>query len=265
MQLDVRESLTGVEADLIVVGIVEGSLQCDSRFMNIAESLFKSGDLPLKPLETFVVPGTPRTMFIGISRTEDAECWRRAGATAIRRAKKARRIAFAGGHAGAIAEGAVIGSFSVEQYKTTDNRSSVESVMVIGGQADAVEQGRILGESTNWARSLINTPSNDKPPRVIADRSREMAQAAGIEVDVLDENRIRELKMGALLGVSQGSDEPPRLVVLKYTGNPKSTSLLAYVGKGVTFDTGGISLKPADGMEKMKYDMAGGVTAMAAR
>jgi leucyl aminopeptidase len=70
--------------------------------------------------------------------------------------------------------------------------------------------------------------------------------------------------MGALLGVSQGSDEPPRVVLLKYTGNPKSTSLLAYVGKGVTFDTGGISLKPADGMEKMKYDMAGGVTAMAA-
>jgi leucyl aminopeptidase len=85
-----------------------------------------------------------------------------------------------------------------------------------------------------------------------------------LTADVLDQDRIRELKMGALLGVSQGSDEPPRLVLMKYTGNPKSTSLLAYVGKGVTFDTGGISLKPADGMEKMKYDMAGGVTAMAA-
>jgi leucyl aminopeptidase len=264
MQFDVRESLTGVEADLIVVGIVEGSNQCDPRFMNVAESLFKSGDLPLKPLETFVVPGTPRTMFIGLSRTEDSECWRRAAATAIRRAKKGRKIAFAGGDSRAIAEGAVIGSFSVEQYKTTNNRSSVESVTVIGGQADALDQGRILGESTNWARSLINMPSNDKPPRVIADRAREMAQSAGLEVDVLDENRIRELKMGALLGVSQGSEEPPRLVVLKHRGQPASNRLLTFVGKGITFDTGGISLKPADGMEKMKYDMAGGATAMAA-
>jgi len=91
-----------------------------------------------------------------------------------------------------------------------------------------------------------------------------MAKDVGLIADVLDQDRIRELKMGALLGVSQGSDEPLRVVLLKYTGNPKSTSLLAYVGKGVTFDTGGISLKPADGMEKMKYDMAGGVTAMAA-
>jgi leucyl aminopeptidase len=91
-----------------------------------------------------------------------------------------------------------------------------------------------------------------------------MAATAGLAVDVLDENKIRELKMGALLGVSQGSEEPPRVVVLKYAGKPSSSEILAYVGKGVTFDTGGISLKSADGMEKMKYDMAGGVTAMAA-
>jgi leucyl aminopeptidase len=91
-----------------------------------------------------------------------------------------------------------------------------------------------------------------------------MGLAAGLDVDVLDENRIRELKMGALLGVSQGSEEPPRLVVLKHMGKPGSSRLLTYVGKGITFDTGGISLKPAEGMEKMKYDMAGGATAMAA-
>jgi len=90
-----------------------------------------------------------------------------------------------------------------------------------------------------------------------------MAAAAGLSFEVLDENVIRDLKMGALLGVAQGSDEPPRLVVLKYIGNPGSSKILAFVGKGVTFDTGGISLKPADGMEKMKYDMAGGATAMA--
>jgi leucyl aminopeptidase len=81
---------------------------------------------------------------------------------------------------------------------------------------------------------------------------------------MLDERAIRDLNMGALIGVGQGSDEPPRLVVLKHLGKPTSSKLLAFVGKGITFDTGGISLKPSDGMEKMKYDMAGGVTAMAA-
>src|SRR6185436_1094091 len=116
----------------------------------------------------------------------------------------------------------------------------------------------------NWARQLINEPSNRKPPRVIADRAREMALSVGLDFEVLGENRIRELKMGALLGVSQGSEEPPRLVVVRYKGNSTSNAMLAYVGKGVTFDTGGISLKPADGMEKMKYDMAGGATALAA-
>src|SRR5262249_19511077 len=88
--------------------------------------------------------------------------------------------------------------------------------------------------------------------------------SVGLSVEVFDEQRIRELKMGALLGVSQGSEEPPRVVVIRYRGDPDSTRMLAYVGKGITFDTGGISLKPADGMEKMKYDMAGGATAMAA-
>src|SRR5439155_13241380 len=95
-------------------------------------------------------------------------------------------------------------------------------------------------------------------------RSREMDVSIGLSVDVLDEQRMQELNMGALLGVSQGSAEPPPLVVLKYMGTPGSSQLLAYVGKGVTFDSGGISLKSPDGMEKMKYDMAGGATAMAA-
>src|SRR5262249_40927565 len=152
--------------------------------------------------------------FIGLTKAADAESWRRAAATVVRRAKTAKKIAFAGGDSRAIAEGAVIGSFSVEQYKTSEVRSPADIVVLIDGQSAAAEEGRLLGESTNWARQLINTPSNDKPPRVIADRAREMAHSVGLEVDVLDETRIREMKMGALLGVSQGSDEPPRLVVL---------------------------------------------------
>ncbi len=264
MQVEVRERLDSSSVDLIVVGIPEGAEQCDARYMNVAAPLFKSGDLSLKPLETFIVPGPPKTMFIGLNKIVDAEAWRRAAGTVVRRSRNAKKVAFIGGDARAIAEGAVIASLSVEPYKTTPPKPGVEHVTIVGGESKAAEQGRVLAESTNWARQLINTPSNDKPPRIIADRAREMAESVGLEADVLDEARIRELGMGALLGVSQGSEEPPRMVVLKYKGHADSDRLLTYVGKGITFDTGGISLKPADGMEKMKYDMAGGATAMAA-
>jgi leucyl aminopeptidase len=178
--------------------------------------------------------------------------------------KKVRRLAFAGGDVRALVEGALIGGFSVEMYKTTSSAKPIDRVLFAGGDQQAIEQGTIVGESMNWARQLINEPSNRKPPRVIADRAREMAASVGVPIEVLDDSAIRELKMGALIGVSQGSEEPPRVVVMQYMGKPGSPKILAYVGKGVTFDTGGISLKPADGMEKMKYDMAGGATVMAA-
>src|SRR5262245_54035140 len=267
MDFEIRESLERADVDGIVIGIPEGvepAAACDPRFTSTALRLVESGDLPLKPLETLMIPGKPKVIFIGLSRTADAEAWRKAAATVLRRFKKVRSLAFSGGDPQAIVEGALIGSFSLEAYKTTNSEQAAGQIVLLGADSKALERGCVIGESINWARQLINEPSNRKPPRVIAERASEMASDAGLVTDVLDENRIRELKMGALLGVSQGSEEPPRLAVLKYTGNPGSTRLLAYVGKGVTFDTGGISLKPADGMEKMKYDMAGGATVLAA-
>jgi leucyl aminopeptidase len=267
MEFEIRESFDRIEADAVVIGIPEGVdavAACDAQFAATAQSLVDSGDFPLKPLETLMIPGTPKVIFIGVAGTADSEAWRRAAATIVRRLKKVRTLAFSGGDTRAIVEGTLLGNFSVETYKTTNNRRSVDRILFAGVDSKAIQEGRIIGESINWARQLINEPSNRKPPRVIAERAREMAADVGLAAEILDQERIRELKMGALLGVSQGSEEPPRVVLLKYTGNPKSTSLLAYVGKGVTFDTGGISLKPADGMEKMKYDMAGGATVMAA-
>ena len=264
MEFEVRESLDGIQADAFVIPVLEGSDRIESRYAAIANPLFASGDLPLKPLETLVIPGSPKTVFVGVSKTADSEAWRRVAGTVVRRMKKVKRLAISGGDLRAMVEGSLIGNFSVEAYKTSNNKSSIEKVIFAGADRKGIEEGSIAGESINWARGLINEPSNRKPPRVIADRAREMAVSAGLSVDVLDQERIRQLKMGAVLGVSQGSEEPPRLVVLKYKGKPGSSSTLAYVGKGVTFDTGGISLKSADGMEKMKYDMAGGVTAMAA-
>jgi leucyl aminopeptidase len=120
--------------------------------------------------------------------------------------------------------------------------------------------GKVIAESQNFTRDLVNEPSNVLTPRVLAEKAQVMAKEAGLAVDILDEKRIAELKMGAILSVAQGSAEPPRMIVITYTpANAKPDApVIGLVGKAVTFDTGGISIKPADGMEKMKYDMAGG-------
>ena len=264
MEFEIRDSLDGIQADAIVVALPEDADRSDARFSAMANPLFASGDLPLKPFETFILPGPPRIVFVGVPKAADLEAWRRTAATVVRRMKKAKRLAFSCGDVRAIVEGALVGSFSVEAYKSSNNRSSVEKIIFAGTDRKPVDEGVIVGESINWARGLINEPSNRKPPRVIAERAREMATTVRLAVDVLDDRDLRDLKMGALLGVGQGSEEPPRLVVLRHMGNPGSPKLLAYVGKGITFDSGGISIKAAEGMEKMKYDMAGGATAMAA-
>jgi leucyl aminopeptidase len=130
---------------------------------------------------------------------------------------------------------------------------------------DAVRLGRTVGEAVNIARRLANEPGNVLTPSVFAARVADLSAEAGLAVDVLDEARIRELKMGLLLGVAQGSAEPPRLIVIRHEppGAPASP-VLAFVGKGVTFDSGGISLKPAEKMDRMKDDMSGGAAVAAA-
>src|SRR5437867_6548195 len=117
MDFEIWESIDQRDADAIVVGIPEGADGCDPRFSAVASPLFSSGDLPLKPLETLIVPGKPKIVFIGISKTGDPESWRRAAGTAVRRLKKANTIAFTSGEVRAMAEGALVGSFPIEAYK----------------------------------------------------------------------------------------------------------------------------------------------------
>ncbi|MDB5028090.1 MAG: Leucyl aminopeptidase, partial [Candidatus Eremiobacteraeota bacterium] len=126
------------------------------------------------------------------------------------------------------------------------------------------KRGSVIGEAVNAARRMALTPGNDMTPTHLAARAQEMAKDAGLEVDVLDEDRMTKLGMGSLLGVSRGSDEPATLSVMTYRGDPSSTETLALVGKGLTFDSGGISIKPAENMHEMKYDMSGGAGVIAA-
>jgi leucyl aminopeptidase len=170
----------------------------------------------------------------------------------------------------AVAEGVVTADFETDKYKTDKKKDKFIDEVVIAGYDDSqnaggekgLTRGRIIGDAQNFARDLVNEPSNKLTPAILADKAQAMAKEAGLAVDILDEKKIAELKMGALLSVAQGSVEPPRVIVITYTPtNPKpGGAVIGLVGKAVTFDTGGISIKPADGMEKMKYDMAGGAT-----
>jgi leucyl aminopeptidase len=163
----------------------------------------------------------------------------------------------------AIVEGAFVGNFDPDTYKSDRKDQKIDSVTVVvrGDQAGlqkAMDEARIIGESQNFTRDLVNEPSNRMTPTILAERARKMAQDVGLRVEIYGADKLKELKMGAFWGVAQGSDEPPALIVLRYEpADAPATPVLGLVGKGVTFDTGGISIKPADGMEKMKYDMAG--------
>jgi leucyl aminopeptidase len=170
----------------------------------------------------------------------------------------------------AIVEGAFVGNFDSDTYKSDRKDQKIDALTIVtsGEQSSlqkAMDEARILGESQNFTRELVNEPSNRMTPTILADRAKKMCQEVGLKCEVYGADKIKELKMGAFWGVAQGSDEPPALIVMRYepTGAPEKP-VLGLVGKGITFDTGGISIKPADGMEKMKYDMAGGATMIGA-
>ncbi len=226
----------------------------------------------------------PRVLVVGLGKRAELtpDRWRRFGASAgiAARARRVSNIGIALPDSvvpvevavQALAEGVVTANFDGASYKTTGpSKTWLETVSICvaaiaAGIESAVERGRVLGECTNLARSLSNEPGNALTPRVFAERAVLAGGACGLTVEVLDEHRIAELKMGMLLGVAQGSAEPPRLIVLRYepASGAAGGEVLGLVGKGITFDTGGISLKPAEKMERMKDDMSGGAAVLGA-
>jgi leucyl aminopeptidase len=164
-----------------------------------------------------------------------------------------------------VAEGAIAATIDTTLYRTEADKPVVTTdVTVLTGSLDrgaveaGVKRGSIVGEAVNAARTMALTPANDMTPTHMAKRAQDLAKDAGLEFHVLDEAEMTVKGMGALLGVSRGSDEPATLSVMTYKGDPSSNEVLALVGKGLTFDSGGISIKPAENMHEMKYDMSGG-------
>ena len=200
------------------------------------------------------------------------------GGTAARflRGKNAQTIAIAPrverdaqSSAQMVIQSAVMGLFEPDKYRTKDKeeRELKEIVVVIeGADEKAVERGAkrggIVGEAINYTRDLANEPGGYMTPTILASRAKETCRKFDLTFDVLDQRQMEKLGMGSLLGVSRGSDEPPKLIVMKYEPRraQRGKKLLALVGKGITFDSGGISLKPGENMELMKYDMTGAAT-----
>jgi leucyl aminopeptidase len=170
----------------------------------------------------------------------------------------------------AVVEGAHVGNFDPDYYRSDRKDQKIDALTVVAcGDKAALEkaaaEAQIIGESQNFTRDLVNEPSNRMTPTILAERANKMCAEVGLQCEVYGADKIKEMKMGAFWSVAQGSDEPPALIVMKYepAGAP-AKPVIGLVGKGITFDTGGISIKPADGMEKMKYDMAGGATMIGA-
>jgi leucyl aminopeptidase len=289
----VTQPFAALETDALVsyifeeTDLVQGRVaEIDKAAAGLLRKLAKSGELTGKTLEFTLVHApaglkAARLLLVGAGKREqwNSATLRKVGGAALRylKARSVKNLTFLvrEGHATAeaaqaIAEGALAANFEPDKYKTDKkNDKNIESVQIVGF-SDAeraagdkgLSKGRIIADAQNFARDLINEPSNKLTPRIMAERAEAMAREAGLAVEILDEKKIAGLKMGALLSVAQGSPEPPRVMVVTYTPatSKPGAPVIGLVGKAVTFDTGGISIKPADGMEKMKYDMAGGAT-----
>ncbi|MGW7083243.1 leucyl aminopeptidase [Streptomyces sp. NPDC054871] len=294
---------SGLRADAIVVGVAKGAKgpvvapgaeavdkAYDGKLASVLETLGASG----AEGEVTKLPApsgfkAPVVLAVGLGtvpekdETYGTDALRRAAGTAARALSGSKKAAFAlpaedAEDTGAIAEGALLGAYSFDAYKENgsangkngkDAKGPLAEIALLGAKPRdkaykaAVERATAVAEELNRARDLINTPPNDLNPEAFAAVATAAAKEHGIKVQVLDEKALTKGGFGGILGVGVGSDAPPRLVKLSYTSS-KAKKHLAFVGKGITYDSGGISLKPAGHNETMKCDMAGAAAVFAA-
>jgi leucyl aminopeptidase len=286
-----KQGIAEIAADVVILALAETGGQpqlpegLDQSVQSWIADLYTSGEFKgkLYDLATLHRPAgikAKRLLVAGTGKGDkpsDSDLRFAIGA-AVRNTKKYSPAALAiwlpGANANSVTaatEGAIFGNWESDCYKSSQDRKPIGvcSIVVSNPEGDvekAFHQARIVAESQNFTRDLQNEPPNQMTPTVLAERARAMASEQGLECEVLDQDRMRQLGMGSLLGVAQGSAEPPALIILRYKPAAASASKdhLGLIGKGVTFDTGGISIKPAENMDKMKYDMSGGAAMLGA-
>jgi leucyl aminopeptidase len=263
----------------------------DKALAEAVAGVIASGDVTGKPLETTLLHSpkglkAKRLLVVGGGKAAkfSSDDVRKIAGTAVRfvKGKSLKSLAVAVPDASsvtaadavrAIVEGGFVGDFDPNYYQSDRKDQRIEDLTIAAAPnaekkslESALEVGRIIGESQNFTRDLVNEPGNKMTPTIMGERAKKMAAEVGLKCEVYSTEKLHELKMGSFWSVAQGSVEPPALIVMTY--EPQSAAangpVIGLVGKGVTFDTGGISIKPADGMEKMKYDMAGGAAMMGA-
>jgi leucyl aminopeptidase len=280
----VRSRAAELETDVVVLLEFEGAPRPE--LAKLLAASYSSGEITGKLLEFTLLHGLDgynarRVLIAGAGKREKFEtaALRKIAGAAIRflKGKGTTSVAFSLDEATpeqveAVAEAAILGAWEPDYLKTDKEgkNKAISSVSISVSDNDpalgaALEKAWVVGEAANLTRDIAVEPPNLLTPLTLAERARRMAEANGLAIEVLDQDRMRQLGMGALLGVAQGSAEPPTLIVMQYKPeNAASSDHLGLVGKGVTFDTGGISIKPSEGMEKMKYDMAGGAAVIGA-
>jgi leucyl aminopeptidase len=287
-----------MKSEAVVLSLFEGekklsgeALEIDKKSGGLISDFLKQGDFEGKPSQVSVIYTrggalSKRIALVGLGKAEDInlEKVRSAFSAVLRHLRKinVRKTAMAidlnlkaGAKdeiAQAAVEGALLGLYQFTPYKTVNREEfkKVDELNIFTAAKDfdvvkaAVKTARIIADAVYLARDLANTPANDMTPSILAQKARGIARSKKVTCTVLGKKQIKKLGMNALLAVASGSHEEPKFIVLKYDGGRKGTPPVVFVGKGLTFDSGGISIKPAEKMDEMKMDMSGGAAVLAA-
>lgn len=289
--------LADVKADLLVLGCFKeqskpgGMLaEADHLLDGAITELIQQGDITGAFKETALLytygrMTAKRLLIIGLGEDErlDQDRLREIAAVLVRMAvkSKAKKIVselFGLGHpkihehhvTHSFAEGAKLASYEFAGYRSKkDEKREIETIQLLSDKPSdelvfGIECGTAYAEGTNLARDLLNTPGNLLTPAQMADKAVDIAKRHGMEYEILDRSEMEKLGMGGLLAVAQGSEQPPKMIVIKYKGKEHWEDVLGFVGKGITFDSGGISIKPSANMDEMKMDMGGGAAVLGA-
>lgn len=293
-----KQAVEQANTDVLVIGCYEESsvngtcfTELDGALEGQLSTLLKEEAQLAKAKAVTVIPtfnklGVKRVVLVGLGKKEKAtlESLKKAVGKAVKEIEKLNVTAasfcfdsFAQDTytsyelAHAVSEAIVLASYSFDDYKTNQPRKASLTdihVLLCSEGLEDVEEGVVTGQAyaagTNLARDLVNTPGNLMTPTILAQQAVKIAENYGMEYEILERADMEKLGMGALLAVAQGSEEPPKMIVVKYQGKETWDDVLAFVGKGLTFDTGGISLKPAANMHEMKMDMGGSAAVLGA-
>jgi leucyl aminopeptidase len=291
----VREDITKIKYDLIIVNIFEGvkipggATGAIDKFLNgLITELIANGEISGK-IESFSIIHTQgkipskRVAIIGLGKKEefDTDTIRKVGATVVKAAKsiKAKNVAtilHGGGIGGikirdagqALVEGAISKNYSFREFITVNDDSfQIENLIIVENDINKIELikkashfGETIANAVNKIRNLVNSPSNYATPALLAQRAQQISTKLNLNLNVIGLNEAKKLGMGAFYAVAKGSKEPAKIVIMSYKSTVKSKETIALIGKGITFDSGGISLKPSRKLEEMKNDMAGAAT-----